>query len=528
MTRQPSPNDVEKATISAPALSSDDIEMMERGTSMDKNSEDRIRSGTEPDLKERNTATVDEKDRNLVTWDSETDPDSPKNWSKKRRWIACVLLSLFNFVGPLSSAIAAPALESIAADLNTSNTVGVMILSIYMLAFSVGPLFTSPLSELYGRLAVLQICNAFFFVFNTACGFAGSSSQMLAFRFLSGIGGCAAQSIGGGILSDMFTPLERGKALAVYSIAPLLGPIIGPVAGGFLVEYVSWKWCFWIISILDVLVQVCGLVCLRETYPPVLLQRKRDALIKETGNEELRTEFDGSKDWKRLLNVNLQRPFVLLGTQPIVQVMSLYIGYVYGLAFLVSATFPMVWEGVYNESPSIASLNYMSSGIGVIIMSQVSPRLGDRIFKRLIARSPNNQSRPEFRLPLLFLAATMLPVGLLIYGWSAEKRVHWIVPNIGAAIFSASTFVTFMCVQQYLIDAYTVYAASALAASTVLRGLCGFAIPLFAPSMYKDLGFGWGNTILSGVGIVVGFPGAFMLWKWGAALRAKSQYVSKK
>ncbi|KAK8221576.1 major facilitator superfamily domain-containing protein [Phyllosticta capitalensis] len=526
MTRPSSPEDVEKAAISAVPSSSDEIEMTERA-SVDKNSEDRIRPGTEQEQKELNPPK-EETDPNLVTWASATDPSNPKNWSKNRKWIACVLLSLFNFVGPLSSAIAAPALDSIAADLHASNTVGVMILSIYMLAFSVGPLLTSPLSELYGRLAVLQCSNAFFFVFNTACGFAQNSGQMLAFRFLAGMGGCAAQSIGGGILSDMFTPLERGKALAVYSIAPLLGPIVGPVAGGFLVEYVSWKWCFWIISILDVLVQVCGLLCLRETYPPVLLQRKRDNLIKETGNRELRTEFDGSKDWKRLLNVNMQRPFLLLGTQPIVQVMSLYIGYVYGLAFLVSATFPMVWEGVYDESPSIASLNYMSSGIGVIIMSQVSPRLGDRIFKRLIARSPNNQSRPEFRLPLLFLAATMLPVGLLIYGWSAEKKVHWIVPNIGAAIFSASTFVTFMCVQQYLIDAYTVYAASALAAATVLRGLCGFAIPLFAPSMYRQLGFGWGNTILSGVGVVVGYPGAFMLWKWGASLRARSQYVAKK
>lgn len=351
MTRPSSPEDVEKAAISAAPSSSDEIEMTERA-SIDKNSEDRIQPGTEQEQKELNPPK-EETDPNLVrkclsctlyyrlirqqvTWASATDPSNPKNWSKNRKWIACVLLSLFNFVGPLSSAIAAPALESIAADLHTSNTVGVMILSIYMLAFSVGPLLTSPLSELYGRLAVLQCSNAFFFVFNTACGFAQNSGQMLAFRFLAGMGGCAAQSIGGGILSDMFTPLERGKALAVYSIAPLLGPIVGPVAGGFLVEYVSWKWCFWIISILDVLVQVCGLLCLRETYPPVLLQRKRDHLIKETGNGELRTEFDGSKDWKRLLNVNMQRPFLLLGTQPIVQVMSLYIGYVYGLAFLVS------------------------------------------------------------------------------------------------------------------------------------------------------------------------------------------------
>lgn len=80
-------------------------------------------------------------------------------------------------------------------DLHASDTIGVMFLSIYMLAFSVGPFITSPLSEMYGRILVLQGSNGFFFVFNTACGFAKTDGQMLAFRFLSGIGGCAAQSV---------------------------------------------------------------------------------------------------------------------------------------------------------------------------------------------------------------------------------------------------------------------------------------------------------------------------------------------
>lgn len=81
-------------------------------------------------------------------------------------------------------------------DLNASDTIGVMFLSIYMLAFSVGPMITSPLSEMYGRMIILQGSNVFFLVFNTACGFAKTPGQMLAFRFLAGLGGCAAQSVG--------------------------------------------------------------------------------------------------------------------------------------------------------------------------------------------------------------------------------------------------------------------------------------------------------------------------------------------
>ncbi|KAL1629141.1 hypothetical protein SLS56_005584 [Neofusicoccum ribis] len=417
-------------------------------------------------------------------------------------------------------------------DLNTSNTIGVMILSIYMLAFSVGPLITSPLSEIYGRLVVLQGSNAFFLIFNTACGFAKTPGQLLAFRFLSGIGGCATQStddrqIGGAVMGEMFTPLERGQAVSIYSVAPLLGPVVGPVCGGLLAQHASWRWCFWAVSLLDVLVQAGGAACLRETYAPVLLRRKRDALAAATGDERLRTEHGGDGGWTGLLGRSMEGPFRMLATQPIVQAMSLYAGYGYGLAFLLSATMPLVWEGRYGQPPSTASLNYLPSSIGVVVMSQVTPRLGNAVYGRLLARAPDGQGRPEFRVPLLFLAGVLTPVGLLWYGWSVEARMHAVMPNVGTVVFTAGTNMTFFCINQYLIDTYTLHAASALGAATVLRGVCGFCIPLFAPSMFQALGFGVGNTILAAVAVVIGFPGAFVVWKWGPEMRAKSLYARK-
>lgn len=144
------------------------------------------------------------------------------------------------------------------------------------------------------------------------------------------------RQIGGAIMGDMFTPLERGKAVSIYSIAPLVGPVLGPLAGGALTQYASWTWCFWVISILDVFVQITGFAFLPETYAPVLLRRKKDLLVKETGNENLITEFEGNLTWKALLKKNMKRPFKMLLTQPIVQVMSIQSGYSYGLAFMLS------------------------------------------------------------------------------------------------------------------------------------------------------------------------------------------------
>ena len=126
----------------------------------------------------------------------------------------------------------APALPQMNQDLGVHNEVLTqMMLSIFILAYAVGPLFLGPLSELYGRVPVLQLANLFFLVWNLVCGFAQNGPQMLVFRFLAGLGGSAPLSIGGGILADCFHPEQRGKAIAIYSLAPLLGPALGPIAG---------------------------------------------------------------------------------------------------------------------------------------------------------------------------------------------------------------------------------------------------------------------------------------------------------
>jgi MFS family permease len=119
----------------------------------------------------------------------------------------------------------APALNKIGEDLQLPSGVERQLtLSIFVLAYAIGPLFLGPLSELYGRTIVLQLSNLFFLAFNIGCGFATTKNQLIAFRFLSGLGGSAPLAIGGGTLSDMWRAEERGKSIAIYSLAPLLGP----------------------------------------------------------------------------------------------------------------------------------------------------------------------------------------------------------------------------------------------------------------------------------------------------------------
>jgi MFS family permease len=66
--------------------------------------------------------------------------------------------------------------------------------------------------------------------------------MLIAFRFLAGLGGSAPLSIGGGVLADCWDASQRGQAIAVYSLAPLLGPVVGPIAGAWIAEKSTWRW----------------------------------------------------------------------------------------------------------------------------------------------------------------------------------------------------------------------------------------------------------------------------------------------
>ncbi|KAJ5063805.1 major facilitator superfamily domain-containing protein [Bipolaris maydis] len=467
------------------------------------------------------------KDANLVTWDSANDPQNPKNWSMKRKWAALTIVAFFTIVSPITSSMIAPALSHITADFRIKNEVqSQLTLSIFVLAQAIGPLCLGPLSEIYGRTIVLQLSNLFFVVWNLGCGFSQTPAQLMVCRFFSGLGGSGPLAIGGGILSDCFLPEQRGRAVSIYSLGPLLGPAVGPILGGFISQNTSWRWYFHATTIFAAMVQFCGFFFLQETYAPRLLQLKRDKLRKETGNQELRTTFDTpDRTVVTIIKTALKRPFKLLGTQPIVQVLACYMAYLFGLMYLMLSTFPILWVDRYGMSISTGSLNYLSIGIGFFVGTQITSLLIDALYCRLKFRN-NGIVRPEFRVPMLVPASLVIPAGLFWYGWSAQVRMHWIVPNAGAAIFSAGMVMAFQCINGYLIDSYTRYAASAIAAATVLRSLAGFGFPLFAPAIYKWLDFGWGNSVLGFIAIGLGVPAPFMLWRFGEKLRSLSRFAA--
>ena len=470
-----------------------------------------------------------------VKFNGDDDPLDPKNFPSNKKWWITGVTAAFTFVSPLASSMIAPALPQMAKEFHVTNLIEVqMMLSIFVLAYAIGPMFLGPLSELYGRSSVLQISNLVFLGFNTACGFAQSEQQLLAFRFLSGIGGSAPLAIGGGVLGDLFKPEERGKAMGLYAMGPLLGPAVGPIVGSWVAEYSTWRWIFWASSAADLAIAILGFWKMHECYAPYILHKKAKLMRKQTGNNAYRAEGEEGVDQpviKKVASV-MGRSFAMLFTQPIVQVMSIYMAFSYGVLYLGLSTLAELYnkpvsEGGYGQSLGISGLHYIALGLGFFIGAPVCGKSSDSMYQYFKKKDPRGQGKPEYRMPLVIPFSFLVPIGLLIYGWSAQYQVHWIVPDIGLFFFGMGTIAAFQCVTTYLVDSYARYAASAVAAVTILRSLAGFTFPLFAPAMFGALGKGWGNTVLALAAVGIGIPIPILLWMFGEKLRKRSSLALK-
>jgi multidrug resistance protein len=448
----------------------------------------------------------------------------PLNFAPGRKWLIIFLLSSITFMTPFASSILSPAITYIADDFGEKDlTLASMPVSIFLLGYCVGPLFMSPLSEIYGRHIVLALANSFFCVWLIGCALAPSLDALIVFRFLSGVGGAACQTVGGGIVADLFPITQRGRALTFWMLGPLLGPSCGPIVGGFASQHIGWRWANWITFIPATIATVGMFLFSRETNHQVLIKRKTARLRRELGRPELRSCYIDpnvpAMSQGRILLNGLIRPFKMLFGSAIIFSVSLYVAFAYGCLYLLFNTIPIVFRGAYGWSIGITSLVFIAVLIGYLGGLYLFNFLSDRTVIRL-TEANGGVFEPEMRLPNCMYNAAILPITFFWYGWAADQAVHWIVPVLGLMPFAFAIIGIWLPIQAYLVDAYSQYAASCLAAFAVLRCAVAAFLPLAGPKMYESLGVGWGSSLLGFVGVAM-IPIPLLIYRYGKWLRLK-------
>lgn len=438
--------------------------------------------------------------------------------------MATVVLSAVAFLQPMGETALAPAEEKISRDLNIQHPYQWMLVNSFILVgLGLSSIILAPLSEAYGRKPILIGGTVSFVLWNTISGTSNTIEQMLALRFLSGMGASVGDSVAGGVLSDLWHAEHRGRAYGVFVAAPTFGTAVAPICGAYISEAAGWRWIFWLTSILSGVTIIITAVCLPETYEPTIEERLRQKL--SVGDPALTEKRGAISRFFQDVLPSLQRPFRMLGTQIIVQLLSVYMALLYGLLWLFLFIYPKLWIEVYQQDTSTASLNYLSFGSGLLIGANLGGQINDRVYGFLKAKN-GGVGRPEFRVPGMVIGTMLAPVGLLCWGWSGQANLHWIVPNIGSFIFALGVYICSSCVSVYTIDTYTRYAASAISTNLVLRSISGGLFPLFAPYLFDNLGFGLSATVLASSFLVLGTTVTAILWYYGEGLRSRSLYCT--
>jgi len=365
---------------------------------------------------------------------------------------------------------------------------------------------------------------------NVGCALSPNITALAVLRLLSGMAGSAGPSLGGSSIGDMFRREERGKAQALYGFGPTCGPVIGGVIGGFIVYGTGgWRWLLWLLAIASgVTVSFC-VIFQRETYGPFLLKQKMKRLAKEHQGNSYRTAFDN--DPKQLFQRSLTRPIRLLFTAPICTFMSLYLALIYGVLYLHLITVTLLFGPLslyglfsYHWTHGTVGLAYLGAGIGSVIGTIICAKFLNRSYAYCAARYYNKTGieaqMPEFRLPFLQAGMFITPTGLIIFGWSADRHVHWIVPLLGACVFGLGMLMGYVCIHTYLVDAFEEYAASALAAAVVTRCIITCVFTVVGFQLYRSLGYAWGTMLLAFLCIAM-IPIPVILQIYGPKIRAK-------
>src|SRR6202022_4671061 len=159
-------------------------------------------------------------------------------------WLIAVVVAFASFMEVLDTTIANVALPYIAGGMGVSEDEASWVVTTYLVSNAIILTASSFLARRLGRKTFFLICLALFTVSSILCGFAPNLNALLLFRILQGLGGGGMVPVAQSILADAFPPAKRGQAFAVFGVAVVVAPVVGPTLGGWLSDNLSWHWCF--------------------------------------------------------------------------------------------------------------------------------------------------------------------------------------------------------------------------------------------------------------------------------------------
>ncbi|KAI9511524.1 MFS polyamine transporter [Russula earlei] len=466
-------------------------------------------------------ALENEADSAIVTWDGPNDPTNPRNWSLKVKWYITLLISVNNLSATYASSSPSATAPFIEHAFHSSREVSYFVTTAFLLGYVFGPVLWGPGSEMFGRRAVLIPTLIAFTLTHLGQGLAQNMRTLIVTRFLSGFFACAPLNNSGGVMADIWETERRVPASSLLFTSIFLGPTLGPTVAGFIVSSrASWRWVFWVEMIFAGVCTIISFLFMPETYGPYILRRKA-RIFK---NKDLRVEGEVKWTFGIFLEKTIFRPFKMLAQEPILVLITIYSSMVYAVLYALLEAFPVIFIDRHGLTISQNGLIFLGVAIGTTIGALSNIWINGGRYKILV-REWRGFPPPERLLYPATIGGPLLVVGSFWLGWAgAYKAVPWYVPALATVVIGAAICLIFLSCLTYLVDTYLMYAASAFAASTMIRSATAAAFPLFTTQMFNNMGIQWAGTLIGLIAAVLA-PIPFIFLKYGARIRTRSQFA---
>lgn len=466
-------------------------------------------------------------------WDGPDDPENPVNWPIWQKSFFIFEIAFLTTVVYMGSAIYTPGIEELQEEFKISQTLATLPLTMFVLGYALGPMVFSPMSEnaALGRTSIYVLTMFVFFILQIPTALSKNIASLCVLRFISGFFASPSVATAGASAVDVMGMAYAPVGIAVWCIGGCCGPSLGPFLGAILTVKGGWRWTFWFMAIVNGASVLFFALFLPESYGKTLLLRKAKRLRAITGNQRITTPEEvenRSMTFSKVAYETLWKPIEISLYEPVVILINIYISLVYSIMYLWFEAFPLVFLGTYNFTLIEMGVGYLAIIIGILVGAAVFLVWVHRTFTMKVLAGEALYA--EVFIPGTIGGSICMPIGVLLFGWTAAADIHWVLPLIGAGIFAASYFVIFQTLFNYLGMSFPRYAASAFASNALIRSIVGALFPLFGHALFYNLRTprfvsGWGCTILGLLAIgMISIPVLFYLN--GPKLRARSKFAN--
>lgn len=364
--------------------------------------------------------------------------------------------------------------------------------------------------------------------------------MLVVMRVLGGGASASVQAVGAGTIADIWEPSQRGLAMGIFYLGPLVGPLCAPIIGGALAQGFGWRATMWFLSIYGGVMLLMLTFCLPETLarppppPTTPLSEPANPLqrVSTTQSVKIHTRRTAAV-LKRLLVdplavlLNLRHPPVLIT----VYCASIAFFSLLVLNISIQSTFS---SPPYSFPPIPLGACYLAPSLGYVLASTFGGRWIDYIMRREAKKAQRFDDKgklvylPEDRVrENMWLAAVLYPGAMVWYGWTADKGIHFMVPCVANFFFGLGSMLVFGATTTMLTEFMPRRSSSGVAVNNFVRNIFSCVGSVIAQPLIEAMGNGWLCTMVGLFALVTGNAAIWALRRYGAEWRGRMDQADR-